>query len=330
MQAMTFYDSVYPFYPHKMTPFIFNMNQLIVILVFLVFICTFLIILPGIRGKARVFWMFRIILSLFIGVVIVVVNFTSDWAIGYIRSNTTYKSFSDATVDAEIGLHVGLAGINVTLTGNPVHQLNETIDYNERFLWTGDYNEEYTEGLLKGLPNPILYLAEKFSQDSPCGLYFQYKYSGRYASATMWTAFCCWLISNVLLSMPVILYGGYMLVTTGTFMIFSLISFSTIWNVPSCVISLGSVALNTNYGGSFWLTLATGLLCILLGIVIIILDICIPEKLKIFFNASDVDDEDSNGSLTTCYVNISFIENQNARSLEKFKCVVSTNTTKAF
>ncbi|XP_039629642.1 dual oxidase maturation factor 2 [Polypterus senegalus] len=323
---MTFYDSVYPFYPHKMTSYIFNINQLIVILVFLVFICTFLIILPGIRGKARMFWMFRIILSLFIGVVIVVVNFTSDWAIGYIRSNTTYKYFSDATVDAEIGLHVGLTGINVTLTGNPVHQLNETIDYNERFLWTGNYDEEYTEGLRKGLPNPILYLAEKFSHDSPCGLYFQYKYSGRYASATMWTAFCCWLISNVLLSMPVIVYGGYMLVTTGTFMIFSLISFSTIRNVPSCVISLGSMALNTNFGGSFWLSLATGLLCILLGTVIIILDICIPEKLKIFFNAIDVDDEDSDGSLTMCYVNISFIEKHNAMSLENVKCVDGNKT----
>lgn len=32
-------------------------------------------------------------------------------------TNATYKSFSNAVVTAEIGLHVGLYGINVTLKG---------------------------------------------------------------------------------------------------------------------------------------------------------------------------------------------------------------------
>lgn len=32
-------------------------------------------------------------------------------------TNATYKSFSNAVVDADIGLHVGLYGINVTLKG---------------------------------------------------------------------------------------------------------------------------------------------------------------------------------------------------------------------
>lgn len=32
-------------------------------------------------------------------------------------TNATYKSFSNAMVNAEIGLHVGLYGINVTLKG---------------------------------------------------------------------------------------------------------------------------------------------------------------------------------------------------------------------
>lgn len=32
-------------------------------------------------------------------------------------TNATYKSFSNAVVNAEIGLHVGLYGINVTLKG---------------------------------------------------------------------------------------------------------------------------------------------------------------------------------------------------------------------
>lgn len=32
-------------------------------------------------------------------------------------TNATYKSFSNAVVNADIGLHVGLYGINVTLKG---------------------------------------------------------------------------------------------------------------------------------------------------------------------------------------------------------------------
>lgn len=44
-------------------------------------------------------------------------NFTSDWAEGRLKANTTYKSFSNIVVNAEVGLHVGLYGINITLRG---------------------------------------------------------------------------------------------------------------------------------------------------------------------------------------------------------------------
>ena len=44
-------------------------------------------------------------------------NFTNDWAEARMTTTATYKSFSNAVVNAEIGLHVGLYGINVTLKG---------------------------------------------------------------------------------------------------------------------------------------------------------------------------------------------------------------------
>lgn len=65
-------------------------------------------------------------------------------------------------------------------------QLNETIDYNEMFTWHGSIEEEYEEALQKGSPNPILYVAEKFTSSSTCRLVSQYRYSGRYASASLW------------------------------------------------------------------------------------------------------------------------------------------------
>lgn len=69
-----------------------------------------------------------------------------------------------------------------------MQQLNETIDYNEQFIWRigENYAGAYTEALQKGLPDPVLYLAEKFTPSSPCGVYRQYRLAGHYASATLW------------------------------------------------------------------------------------------------------------------------------------------------
>ena len=49
-----------------------------------------------------------------------------------------------------------------------------------------------------------------------------------------------------------------MLLVTGAFVIFSLLSFSTVRNSPMCLIQFGTATLRTGYGGSFWLTLAIG------------------------------------------------------------------------
>ncbi|CAI5665097.1 dual oxidase maturation factor 1 [Oreochromis niloticus] len=304
---MTFYDDIYPFYPLQRTPFIFSSRLLTIILVFVVLAVSLLLILPGIRGKSRLFWTFRIITSLFIGAVIVALNFTNDWAEARMTTKATYKSFSNAVVNAEIGLHVGLYGINVTLKGNPVVQFNETIDYNEMFTWHNTI-EEYEEALEKGLPNPILYIAEKFTPSSPCGLIFQYRYSGRYASATLWTAFCCWMLANILFSMPVIRYAGYMVIATAAFIFFSMISFTTIMNVPQCVFYIGTDSFETEYSHSFWLALLTGILCTLIGLLVVMFDFLVPEKMKEAFSVGVDSCEDEDESYSEGYLNSFFLD----------------------
>ncbi|XP_065415712.1 dual oxidase maturation factor 1-like [Chrysemys picta bellii] len=256
---MTLFDGSFPFYPNTRTPFPFNTTSVVIISVFLTVLATFILILPGIRGKGRFFWLLRVVTSLFIGAVILSVNFTRDWEIGWVTANTSYKSFSCAMVNADIGLHIGLSGVNITLVGNPVNQINETINYNEYFAWHlgADYACIYTDGLAKGLPNPILYVAEKFSRHSPCGVHSQYRISGHYTSITLWLAFCTWLISNMLFSMPVLLYGSYMILLTAALLICSLLFFSVARNSPMCTIRFSSASLQTVYGASFWLTLAT-------------------------------------------------------------------------
>lgn len=308
---MTFYDGVFPFYPHERRKWVFCVETIIVIIVFLVFALAFIVIIPGIRGKARLSWMCRVIISLFIGVVTVVVNFTADWEVGSVNAVTTYKSFSKDLVNADIGIYVGLNGVNITLKGNPVHQINETIDYNEQFLWSfgSDFNKYFNDALNRGLPNPILYVAEKFTQNDPCGVFSQYRISSHYATACMWVAFCSWIICNILFSMSVFVYGAYMILVTAAFILFSLISFSTVRNVSFCNIQFGSESLKTTFGSSFWLSLATGLLCSIIGITLIVLNWCVPEKLKLIFNAIEEDEEESTSRSCDneyCHNNLAF------------------------
>ncbi|XP_035422631.1 dual oxidase maturation factor 2 [Cygnus atratus] len=307
---MTLFDGVYPFYLQQRKHFVFDVSTIIVIIVFLTFASSFLLIIPGIRGRARLYWMLRVLLSLVVGVVIVAVQFTGDWESGWVTANTSYKSFSSAMVKADIGLHVGLAGVNVTLVGNPVNQVNETINYNEHFAWSfdADYDHSYSEGLEKGLPSPILYVAEKFTTESPCNMHRQYRISGHYASATLWVAFCTWLISNMLFSMPVLVYGGYMVLITGAFMIFSLLSFSTVRNSLICPIQFGTASLLIDYGGSFWLTLVIGLLCFVVGITIVALHYFNSDLLKTFFDLHEVREEDCQ-EMTEVYINPQFMSN---------------------
>ncbi|NXS48456.1 DOXA2 factor, partial [Balaeniceps rex] len=302
------FDGIYPFYLQQRKAFVFDISTIIVIVVFLMFTCSFLLIIPGIRGRARLYWMFRVLLSLTVGVVIVAVQFTGDWETGWVKANTSYKSFSDALVNVNIGLHVGLAGVNVTLVGNPVNQVNETINYNEQFAWSfnADYDHSYSKGLERGLPSPILYVAEKFTMQSPCGVHRQYRISSHYASATLWVAFCTWLISNMLFSMPVLVYGGYMLLVTGAFMIFSLLSFSTVRNSLMCPIQFGTAILHTGYGGSFWLTLAVGLLCFVGGITVVALHYLNLDVLKTFFDLHE-DQTEEYQDMTEVYVNPHFV-----------------------
>ncbi|NXS27213.1 DOXA1 factor, partial [Pomatostomus ruficeps] len=192
--------------------------------------------------------------------------------------------------------------------GNPVEQINETINYNEHFPWNfgANYDRSYSQGLEKGLPSPILYVAEKFSTQSPCAVHRQYRIAGHYASATLWVAFCTWIISNILLSMPVLVYGGYMLLVTAAFMIFSLLSFSTVRNSPMCLIQIGTRTLHVAYGGSFWLILAIGLLCFVAGIAIVAVHHLNLDLLKAFFNLRE-DKEEEYQEMPKVFVNPYFV-----------------------
>ncbi|KAM5337882.1 dual oxidase maturation factor 1 isoform 2-T8 [Glossophaga mutica] len=265
---MAAFGHTFPFYPGPKPTFPMDTALAVIIIIFLTALVTFIIILPGIRGKMRLFWLLRVVTSLFIGAVILAVNFSTEWSVGQASTNTSYKAFSSQWINADVGLQVGLGGVNITLTGK-------------------NYAEEYARALEKGLPDPVLYLAEKFTPTSPCGLHGQYRLAGHYTSALLWVAFLCWLLANVMLSMPVLVYGSHMLLATGIFQLLGLLFFSMATSLtPPCPLRLGTAILHIHHGPAFWITLTTGLLCVLLGLVMAVAHRMQPHRLKAFFNQS--------------------------------------------
>lgn len=91
------------------------------------------------------------------------------------------------------------------------------------------------------------------------------------------TAFLCWLVANILFSMPVIIYAGYMMILTAAFIFFSMASFSTIYNTAPCDFTIGADSFRASYSHSFWLALAMGK-CSLKENIQLIQMILIPTK----------------------------------------------------
>ncbi|XP_075922642.1 dual oxidase maturation factor 2-like [Petromyzon marinus] len=312
---MTIGDGFPLFYGERRTAASVDLEQLIVIVVFCVLAVAFLLILPGIRGRARIYWFIRVLLSLLIGCLIVVVNFQTHWEVGHVETQTEYRVADGSTIKARIGLGVSLHGFNITLQGTPRNQLNEMIDYNERFTWqSGNIESDYQQALQRGLPVPILQLAETFGRNSACAKVFQYAQAGGYASALIWVAFVCWTLSN-LLFVIVLRYGGAALFMTGFFLVMALISFGCTRLAPVCQTRLGleNVSLHTTFGYSFWLTLANAVLCLLLGSLVIAAHFVAPHKLEEFFSNEEDEmedlDEKKHNLVEYAYLNEAFTNN---------------------
>ncbi|NWX63278.1 DOXA1 factor, partial [Promerops cafer] len=273
---MTLWNGSYPFYPGANACFPFDTTRAVIVTIFLSMLVTSIIILPGIPGRGRLFWLLRMVLGLFMGAEILTVQFTRDWETGWVQANTSYKSFSPVQVNADIGLHIGLAGVNVTLRASPLVSLHCCLG--RKALFRSRLSSCLLDQLAQGFIPPLGYAEQTLSRHPKPDVF----------CSVLWSfcrlAFCTWLISILLFSMSVLLYGGHMLVLTATLILFSLLFFSTARNTLKCPIQFGPASLRTDYGESFWLTLATGLLYLLLGLGIIILNSLQPEKLKIIFS----------------------------------------------
>jgi len=254
-------------------------QSLILYIVFITLYFSFIIIFPGVR-RQRFTTFTSVTLSLFVGTAILVSQHGSAWHTAEAEVSTAYRAFSKEKVMGTLGVHIGLNFVNVTLKAKPIYNQSENIDFNERFYWIGpdQMKEDYLAALFKGLPFPILTVAEYFTVDAEGFCWGRnYRQAGYFTSIFLWIAFGLWVFSNIML-IVVPRYGAYLLTLTG----FTLLMVNAIYYlhlpVRPLVIRLEQAFLTFHLGWSFWLVLVAGCLCFTLGSAVSIIDLIYPHK----------------------------------------------------
>ncbi|XP_077988774.1 dual oxidase maturation factor 1-like [Glandiceps talaboti] len=293
-----------PYYPENKTAVTVDVLESGLVFAICILLLSFILVIPGIRGKERLYTTIRVCISVFIGSVIIVANFGQEWEVAHISTKTQYKAFTSEEINATIGVKIGLRSVNITLTGEPKDQLSEHIDYNERFSWSSMWNQgrigfgpfagqtsqEFREAQFKGLPYPILWIAEYFTLDGERIRWGRnYRQAGFFCHLCMWLAFPLWLLSNMLFLM-VVRYGAYFLAMTGGTMLLGNLIYATLRDGEILAIPFEDATLTFSFGWCFWLTLITGLVCIILSIIVVVMDWRFPAFLATFFNADILQD----------------------------------------
>ncbi|EDW51787.1 GM14610 [Drosophila sechellia] len=261
------------------TPVTGDVSIVAVSVLFATFYVAFLVIFPGVR-KQKFTTFSTVTLSLFVGLVILITRLGSAWHVAHATIIAPYKAFSREKLPARIGTHIGLMHVNVTLTAIPIGNWTPPdIDYNERFTWEGanDMSANYRHALQRGLPFPILTVAEYFSLGRE-GFSWggQYRAAGYFASIMLWASLASWLLMNLLL-IAVPRYGAYMKALTGALLVCTTVGYHCLLPKRPLSIHLEGGRLEFHFGWCYWLVLVAGILCFIAGVLISIIDLVWPH-----------------------------------------------------
>jgi dual oxidase maturation factor 1 len=228
----------------------------------------------------------EVLFILSVGASILFSQFGTEWERGVIKTHTPYTNAGlGKQVYAEIGLFLTLRGMNVTLKGLPERQLNETINYNERFSWeweqgrfgytssSGEISRQFRERQYRGVPLPIQWIAEYFTLDGERIVWGRYyRQGGFWAHLFLWAAFIVYFVA-IGLWLSYVPWGAYALISVGGLMLCGNLLW---WSVSRqsetpLIIPFRDDVLRLEYGWSFILCMTYGWLCIVVGGVVILL-----------------------------------------------------------
>ncbi|XP_063536474.1 dual oxidase maturation factor 2 isoform X2 [Cydia strobilella] len=268
---------------HNRTAVAADVPALALVIAALTLYIAFLAVFPGIR-KERFSTFTIVTLSLFVGTVILVCKHGSSWHVGGARvARAAYRAYSTERLDCWLAGHVGLGHVNVTITalswGN-TSVGDPGVDYNEQFRWeeAGGVQERYREGLERGLPYPVLSVAEHFAvQHEGFEWGAKYRAAGYATSTLLWAALALWLLMNLLL-VVVPRYGAYAMATLGVTLCAAAGGYwASLPHVP-LVVRLDGATLLFSLGWCFWLVLISGCICLVVGLLIAAVDLVWPHR----------------------------------------------------
>lgn len=265
------------------TAVIADVQALTVYIVFATLLVAFFVVMPGIR-KERFTTFTSVLLSLFVGGTTLIGICGCGWHTAEAEISSAYRAFSTEKVRGIIGVYIGLDHVNITLSAMPQYYNGSMdINFNERFGFEkpDQLQVEFKKGLKKGLPFPILTVAEYMSVDAEGFCWGRnYRQAGYYTQIFLWASFALWLLMNIMLVI-VPRYGAYLMSLTGAMMMFADLLY--VWNLPSreLKVPFEGVTLTFELGWSFWLVLTAGGLCMLIGISISVIDLIYPHKFSI-------------------------------------------------
>ncbi|CAD5217513.1 unnamed protein product [Bursaphelenchus okinawaensis] len=276
-----------------------NVRTIIIFSIFVLPYISFLLILPGVREKRFVSFV-TITIQLLVGILIIASLRLPYWSVGDAVMISQLKAHSSQRHEAKIGVRVGLKSINITmkcaslLEDNSVKPISaETQMYiNEKFTIdvVKDMDLEMNSAYEEGLPYPVLKVLEYFRiSENSFDYGMQYRQAGHYAGAVIWAGFACWCWQTLLLlflphhySKVGVLSGVLVLVGD---VVYAVISPAELI-VPFMGPQKQTVYLVMGYGTSFYLSLAAGIISILFGLSLTILQYIRLYSLSTLLSAS--------------------------------------------
>lgn len=294
------------------TSWMFDMEIIGILAGWLAVTFSLFLILPTLRCRKHdcaMYWF--MIFYLWIGGLLMLATYGHGWQESYVSTRVPYISNSNLYVDVTVGVQVGLRGVNVTMVGNPLIQANHTINYNERFWWGGEdvllplvtwgqgkegylgnggqIFQEFKKNMERGVPWPILWVAEWFLMD---GEYIRwgryYRTAGYYTFQISWTAWCLWFL-NMFLFFMVPIYGFYGLICTGVLMEVAILVYGGLLATVNARIGPLTIPFDRDvkmipiFSWSFFFVLFGGIAAILVGIAGVVFLTATKKEEKITF-----------------------------------------------
>jgi len=188
-------------------------------------------------------------------------------------TNYNYTPHSGKAVNATITVYIGLGGYNITMIGNPINQLGETINYNEQLLWEWDQQglaKRFSNFILRGAPLVIVDTARYLVLDGELIQFGRlYRYGGYYCYILLWLAFAFWSMSFLIgfgnWNSPTRTYAGLFLAYSGFTQLIAIL----VWSLtkPVLQIPLSEDAILTfSFGWTFYFVIISIVISCVQGI----------------------------------------------------------------